>query len=92
MNAADQEKLFARVRVKFRGEPSRWHSGYVAGVVDADAERPPNNDQDIADGYADGYEAGYLDASGPDVLSEFPGTFYAPDDLEYRWWAKGNNT
>ena len=88
MNVREQEALFQRVRVRFSGQSSRWQSGYVAGVADADKNKPPIVESDGE--YETGYYNGFLDADGIDILYMYPTTFadFIPEDLDFRWWEK----
>lgn len=89
MNVAEQEALFKQVAAKFGGF-TRWHSGYVAGVVEADRFQPDpcRAAAKAISLYMQGYLAGYLDAAGADAMALFPGLSIAPRAINFRWWEK----
>lgn len=81
-----QERLFKRVRRRFRQWDKRHCSGYVHGVADHERGLDPSEDM-IAqqdDLYARGYRFGYADAHGPDPEHEhwYPFT----PGCDFRWW------
>jgi hypothetical protein len=86
VKATEQEKLFAKVKARFPGWSNRQCSGYVAGVVDCDRGRPPDDDVDTTGGYDETYRDGYTDALDP-AISAFS-VFPEIQSYTYlgRWW------
>lgn len=91
MTETEQQRLFKRVRRRFRQWPKQKCSGYVHGVADHERGLDPSEDMidptqytESGDIYAIGYMYGYADAHGLDVEYEH----WYIGRVEYRWWEK----
>ena len=96
MTEQEQIALFERVQKRFRRWSKRKCSGYVHGIVDEGSIPIPQADMlnNRQDEYNVCYVYGFIDARGPDVLSEswfklhpvISGCGISYPD--YRWWDK----
>ena len=88
MNAAEQERLYQRVRdVHFYlGTTLQWLSGYVHGVQYAETHREPDktyqHEAHMREDYAEGFMQGFIDYHGDDALHWMP----TGSTCHYRWW------
>ncbi|GAH37731.1 unnamed protein product, partial [marine sediment metagenome] len=87
MTPQEQEKLFKKVRRRFRRWSERKCSGYVHGVVD-EARRKTANPEMVKyrnEAYCCGYLCGFIDARGFDAASRYK--YIIRPIGYYRWWA-----
>lgn len=101
MNESDQQDLFKRVQKRFRAWSERKCSGYVHGIADEASDLEPlscatsnlQEEEHLQDEYYIAYLYGFIDARGPDVLSEdwYKSNFQAvasPTKMDFQWWVK----
>lgn len=104
MTEKDQEKLFKRIRRKFRNWPAETASGYLAGLLDESTRPQPTENtieqaKDYQEGtkringaYCLGYCYGFADARGIDALETgWAKTLeFREKTLEFQWWQEEN--
>lgn len=90
---SDQEKLFKRIRKRFKDRPKKWASGYLHGILDeAKREKPDRAYLGMTrHEYNSGYIYGFIDARGIDVKQD---AWYQRlvdklgHKIEFQWYLK----
>lgn len=69
MIMTDQDKLFKRIRKRFKKRTVKWCSGYLHGILDEGKRKKPDRVYLGTPhvGYNQGYLYGFVDARGTDV-------------------------
>lgn len=68
----DQERLFVRIRKRFKKRSKKWCSGYLHGILDEDKRKKPDRAYlgMTRHDYNTGYVYGFIDARGTDVKQD----------------------